>query len=315
MARKTTKPTLTLAEIERRFPDDAACKALLTTLRWPDGKVTCPRCGEQKRVYKTATAFRWNCKGCNKNGYRFSVLTGTVFENTNMPLTTWFRVAFLMISSKKGISALQVHRMMPPVRGTTGSYKTAWYMCHRIRAAMKGGLFAKLEGEVEVDETYIGGSKKNRHRNKQTIQRKKLLGCKDDKTPVIGAVSRKSGRVTAKVLSRVTAKAMQDFVRASVADDVSLIATDDHQNYRTLHRDRLPHESVNHSKGEYSRQTVRGAVHTAHIDSFWSLLKRGIMGTFHQVSREYLPLYVSEFSWRYNHRDNERIFHALLAGC
>src|SRR5262245_31613924 len=122
---KTTKPALNQADIDRLYGTDDACKALLAQLRWPDGKVTCPRCGEQKRVYKTAKPFRWNCKGCDKNGYRFSVLTGSVFENTNVPLHTWFKVAHLMLSSKKGISALQVWRMMEPVRGKRGSYKTA----------------------------------------------------------------------------------------------------------------------------------------------------------------------------------------------
>src|SRR5207249_2531911 len=109
---KTTKPRLTLRQVEREFGTEDACKALLTKLRWPDGKVACPRCGETKRVYRKAETDRWKCKACNKNGYRFSVLSGTVFENTNVPLTTWFRVAFLMVSSKKGISALQIHRMI-----------------------------------------------------------------------------------------------------------------------------------------------------------------------------------------------------------
>src|SRR5690349_8578079 len=132
---KTTKPRLTLFQVEREFATEDQCKALLTKLRWPDGVVACPRCGDTKKVYRKGDTGRWKCKACNPNGYRFSVLTGTVFENTNIPLTTWFRVAFLMVSSKKGISALQVHRMIDPVRGKTGSYKTAWYMCHRLRAA------------------------------------------------------------------------------------------------------------------------------------------------------------------------------------
>src|SRR5438132_14132664 len=163
MATETTKPNVTLAQVEREFATDDACKALLTKLRWPDGTIHCPRCGLSAKVYKTSEAFRWKCKHCNKNGYRFSVLTGTVFENTNVPLRTWFKVAYLMVSSKKGISALQVHRMIDPVRGKKGSYKTAWYMCHRLRAAMKDGGLRKLAGVVEVDETYVGGKAENRH--------------------------------------------------------------------------------------------------------------------------------------------------------
>src|SRR5437016_5728510 len=148
---KTTKPTLTFGRMKRQYGTDEACKALLTQLRWPDGKTACPRCGETKKVYKTSQAYRWKCKACNPYGYRFSVLTGTVFENTNVPLRTWFEVAFLMVSSKKGISALQVHRMIDPVRGSKGSYKTAWYMCHRLRAAMQGDR-SKLGGPVELSQ-------------------------------------------------------------------------------------------------------------------------------------------------------------------
>lgn len=143
----TTKPSRTLAQIKRDFPTEEACKAHLTKMRWPDGKVACPRCGETKRVYALgARPFHWICKNPGERCpgvYRFSVLTGTIFENTKVPLRTWFEVLFLMTQSKKGISALQVHRIIDPVRGKTkgskgkvGSYRTAWYMCHRIRAAM-----------------------------------------------------------------------------------------------------------------------------------------------------------------------------------
>ena len=309
MATKTTKPRLTLAQVEREFATPNACKALLKRLRWPDGKVHCPRCNLSVKVYKTSDPYRWKCKTCVKGGYKFSVLTGTVFENTNIPLPTWFKVAFLMVSSKKGISALQVHRMIDPVRGKKGSYRTAWYMCHRLRAAMKdGGMFgggAKLAGEVEIDETYIGGSDTNRHRAK----RKGNIGTKG-KIPVVGAIARK-GNVVCQMIEKADERTLTRFVEETVADDVSLVATDEHQGYRPLAVAGYPHETVNHSSGEY----VRGNVHTAHLDSFWSLLKRGIMGTFHQVSKDHLPLYLNEFSWRFNHRHDPEISHAVLAGC
>jgi transposase-like protein len=311
---KTTKPRLTLSKVEREFATDDDCKRLLKKLRWPDGKPVCPRCGEQKRVYKTAAEFRWKCKACNKNGYAFSVLTGTVFENTNVPLSIWFRVAFLMVSSKKGISALQVHRMIPPVRGATGSYKTAWYMCHRLRAAMQDGDFFRLMGEVEIDETYVGGSAKFAHCGNRGRQTSATPGPRGNLVPpkvgVVGAIARK-GNVVCKVIGSAEAPTIRAFVRKTISSDVSLVATDESTAYETLAAQGYPHETVKHADREF----VRGNVHTANLDSFWSLLKRGIVGTFHKVSSDHLPLYLNEFSWRYNNRDNPEIFHALLAGC
>src|SRR5262245_3479739 len=229
---KTTKPRLTLAQVEREFATEGACKQLLTQLRWPDGKVHCPRCGLSLKVYKTSDLYRWKCKHCDKNGYKFSVLTGTVFENTNIPLPTWFRVAFLMVSSKKGISALQVHRMIDPVRGSKGSYKTAWYMCHRLRAAMNdGGIFGggqKLTGEVEVDETYIGGKEGNKHKRK----RRGKLGTYG-KTAVIGAIARK-GNVVCQMIEKADEKTLTSFVEEAVSTEVSLVATDEHMGYGPL---------------------------------------------------------------------------------
>jgi len=309
MATKTTKPLLTLSGMERQYATEDDCKALLQKLRWPDGKIHCPRCGLSLKVYKTSEAFRWKCKHCNKNGYRFSVLTGTVFENTNMPLRTWFKVAFLMVSSKKGISAMQVFRMIDPVRGAEGSYKTAWYMCHRLRAAMKDGFFRKLTGEVEVDETYIGGKAKNRHGGMLPDKRKRGIGSAGTlgKVPVVGAIARK-GNVVCQVIERTDARTLQGFINETVSERVSLVATDEHRGYEYMDR---PYESVNHAKGEY----VRGNGHTTNLDSFWSLLKRGIVGTFHKVSKDHLPLYLNEFSWRHNNRHNDEIFYDLLAGC
>jgi len=154
---KITKQ-MTVSQLEAAFPDEEACCAYLVGKRWPDG-VCCARCGHEKVAdashYKP---FYWQCRNCASDGYRFSVTVGTVFENTNMPLKTWFRVIHLMLTSKKGISALQIHRMIG-----TGSYRTAWYMCHRVRAGLQDKDFRKLMGIVEVDETFVGGKAKNRY--------------------------------------------------------------------------------------------------------------------------------------------------------
>jgi transposase-like protein len=223
MSKLTTKPSRSLATIRKEFATQDACKAYLRDMRWPDGKVVCPRCGETKRIYALkARPFHWICKNPSEacpGVYRFSVLTGTVFENTNVPLPTWFEVLYEMTQSKKGISALQVHRMIDPVRGKTGSYRTAWYMCHRIRAAMKnGGFFGPLSGEVEVDETFVGGSARNAHRGNRGKKTKAMIDDRGHvvppKTTVIGAIARK-GNVVATVINRMNKRDLSGFVTPS----------------------------------------------------------------------------------------------------
>ena len=295
------KPTMTLSQTMTRFSTEEACKQFLQDRRWPNG-VHCPRCKGAKVYALKSRPFHWTCKnkGCGgRNGYRFSIISKTIFENTNYPLKTWFQVIYLMLQSKKGISALQVQRLIG-----SGAYKTAWYMCHRIRAAMKDGGFAKLMGEVEVDETYIGGKDKNRHWDK-----KKHVPGGSEKMTVIGAISRK-GNVVCQLIERADSQTMSRFVSQTVGEAVSLVATDEAAGYAKL-GETLPHQVVNHSKKEY----VRGTVHTNNLESFWSLLKRGVMGTFHNVSKEYLPLYLAEFSYRHNNRKNADIFTDVVAGC
>ncbi len=296
----TTQPTMTLAALMERYKTEADCKAALRDARWPDGIVKCPKCGNDKVYALKARPFHWQCQStkCGKQGYRFSVIAGTIFENTKFSLRQWFLVAHLMTQSKKGMSTLQIHRHIG-----SGSYKTAWFMCQRLRVAMRVGNFEKLAGEVEVDETYVGGKAYNMHLAKR--KRLALAGTRG-KTAVIGAVSRR-GNVVARVIENTDTATLDRFVRQAVASDVSLLATDEHSGYRLLDRD-LPHKVIRHSAGEY----VVGAVHTNTIEGFWSLLKRGIVGTYHEVSAKYLPLYVDEFAFRYNNRDNPAIFERML---
>ena len=280
---------MTFADWEKAFPTEDACASYLVRHRWPT-TVTCPRCGNEK-VYALSWEFHWQCHQCAPHGYRFSVIAGTIFENTNKPLRDWFRVIHLMLTSKKGISALQIHRMMG-----FGSYKTAWYMCHRVRVALADEKFRKLMGIVEVDETAVGGKDHNRHWDKQV--HKTGMYRDPNKFIVIGAVERK-GNVVARAIDNVAPYAFSDFVREVVSTDCSLLATDEAGAYKNLKWD-YNHGAVNHKAKKY----VVGALHTNTIEGFWSLIKRGIMGSYHKVSRKYLPLYVAEF-----------IFGEALRGC
>jgi transposase-like protein len=309
-------PQMTVRQFEDRFPigDDEACFRYLIARRWPQG-VACPRCGNVD-LYDASSykPFHWQCRACAPQGYRFSLIAGTIFENTNKPLRDWYRVTHLMLTSKKGMSALQIMRTMG-----FGSYKTAWYMCHRIRAALIEKDMDKLGGIVEVDETFIGGKFYNKHWDKKYGEgerppggtpggRYRTGGIASGKTVVAGAVRRK-GNVVARVVQNAKVDTLVNFVRETVSNKVSLLCTDQFSGYKKLDGE-YPHASVDHSAGEY----VVGVVHTNTIEGFWSIFKRGIVGSFHKVSRKYLPLYVAEFQFRYNNRQNPDIFGTAISG-
>jgi hypothetical protein len=296
---------MTFEQFDRTFPTDDACKEFIVAQRWPDG-VCCPRCNRKEKVYALKAAFRWTC--CNadcggRKGYRFSVTTGTIFQDTKVSLRLWFNIGYLMLTAKKGMSSLQIRRTI--FGENSGSdWRTTWYICHRWRAAMRGDAFP-LTGVVEVDETGLGGKDKNRHWDK-----KKHLTGMSGKTTVIGAISRK-GNVVCQVIENTDAVTLNKFVRKAVSGSVNLVATDEHLGYDQLKAGGFPHETITHSAGEY----VRGQVHTNNIEGFWSLLKRGIVGTFHNVSADYLPLYLNEFSFRHNNRKNPDAFAAMITTC
>jgi transposase-like protein len=277
------------------FSDDIVCLNFVASLRWTDGIPTCPRCGHEKTSF-LKTRLIWKCKGCKK---QFSIKFNTIFEDSPLGLDKWLTAIWLISNAKNGISSYELHRAI----GIT--QKSAWFVLHRIREAMKAGTFEKLSGTIEVDETYVGGLSKNMH----TSKRKDLAmkrGLKSSKTAVMGMLQRK-GRVRAKVIHKADRINLQDEIRTHVVIG-SDIYTDDHKGYDGLH-DAYAHDVVNHSI-EY----VRGNVHTNSIENFWSLLKRTIKGTYISVAPEHLQKYVEEQAFRYNEREgnDQQRFVALL---
>jgi len=242
--KKTRIHQMTAAQWEQEFSDENACCEYLVAHRWPAG-IVCPRCGVVGAKPVKGRAFKWQCYACNPNGYQFSHIAYTIFENTNKPLRDWFRVLHMMLTSKKGVSALQVQRVLG-----FGSYETAHYMCMRLRAGLADKEFKKLVGIVEVDETFVGGKARNRHKDKRGDGSGGTGGM--GKAIVIGAARRK-GSVVARVIDSTDSATLTAFVRNAVSERVSLLCTD----YNKLDTD-YPHGRVDHARGQY----VVGAIHT-----------------------------------------------------
>jgi transposase-like protein len=270
------------------FGTDDKCRGVLEELRWPDG-VHCPRC-ESEKMSRIKDRNQYDCDECR---YQFSVLSGTIFHDTHLPLKKWFVAIYLTVESKKGISANQMKR-------TIGvSYKTAWYLCHRIRAAMTEANPKPLSGTVEVDETFVGG----RQRNVGRIGR----GPESNKTIVAGIVQR-GGDVRMSTIKRTDRKTLHAFIKGHAHPKTELIITDDWPPYRGVADHDTRHETVSHRRKEY----VRGDIHTNTIENVWSLLKRSVAGSYHKVSAKHLDAYLDELEWRYNNRRNQYLFRDTL---
>jgi len=277
---------LTLVQIVKRFPDAETARVYLEKMRWPDG-VVCPHCAGREPYTLTAREGSkkpgrkglYKCRECRK---QFTVMVGSIFSDSHIPLDKWLIAIYLMCSSKKGISAHQIHRML------NLSYKAAWFMCHRIRYAMEQGPFAeKLGGKVEADETYIGGKTRGR-RGPQAGKR------------VVMCVIQRGGRVRSFHMGRVTSENLRQVLRSNV-DLSARLMTDENPAYIAPGKEFASHETVNHFRKEYAR----GDVTTNTAEGFFGLLKRGINGTFHHVGKNHLHRYLAEFDFRWNARETD----------
>jgi len=271
------------------FTDETKAREWLEARVWPNGR-TCPHCGVvDQSTLMEGKSHRPGLYQCNACREPFSVTVGTLYERSHVPLHKWLAATHLLMASKKGMSALQVGRMLGL------SKKTSWFVCHRIRESLRETNPEMLGGEgktVEMDESFVGGLEKNKHRSKRAHK-----GTGGKGKEAVYALVERNGRVRSHHVPNVTAKTLRPIIEAQLAG-ASIVYTDEGATSKALGRSFEKHESVNHSIGEY----VRGDVHTNTIEGYFSIMKRGITGTYHHVSQQHLKRYLAEFDFRYNER-------------
>jgi transposase-like protein len=272
----------TLQEAITHFADPERCFGFAVSLRWPDGKVTCPRCGSDQHSF-VSTRHIWFCKGCKK---QFTMKVGTIFEDSPLGMDKWMTGLWLLVNCENGISSCEVARDL----GIT--QKSAWFMMHRLRLAMQSGSFQKMRGEIELDETFVGGKARNMHISKR---RAKVTGTgHKDKTPVLGFLQR-DGEVRTRVISSTKRKTLFPEIEKHI-EEGSAVYTDALHSYEGLAR-KYGHQVIDHAIAY-----VNGRVHTNGLENFWSLLKRTIRGTYVSVEPFHLDRYLDEQVFRYNNR-------------
>lgn len=284
------------------FTDETKAREWLEARIWAHGRF-CPHCGAvEQSTLMQGKSHRPGLYQCNACREPFTVTVGTLYERSHIPLNKWLAATHLLMASKKGMSAMQVHRMLGV------SYKSAWFMCHRIRESLRETKPTPLGGQnkvVEADEAYIGGKETNKHKSKR---QKGMQGGKG-KEPVVALVER-DGRVRSQHMPEVTAKNLR-LALVTQVDRKSYLMTDEHGGYVTVGREFAGHGTVNHGIEEYVR--TGGFHHTNTVEGYFSILKRGIVGTYHHVSQQHLKRYLAEFDYRYNERqalgvsDSERM--------
>jgi transposase-like protein len=279
----------TLQQAIRYFSNEDVCIDTVANLRWPDGIPRCPKCVGTEHYY-LKTQKRWKCRKC---GRQFSVKVGTIFEDSPIPLDKWLTALWMLVNCKNGVSSYEIARDL----GIT--QKSAWFVLHRLRLALKDRSFTKIGGDsgpVEVDETFVGGQLKNMHKEKKL--RYNIKGGAKGKTVVMGMLDRDARKVRAKVIPNVKRETLQKEVLNAIKYGTK-VYTDEYLGYDEL-RTRFVHDVVNHSV-----TYVKGQVHTQGIENFWSLLKRTLRGTYVAVEPFHLDRYLDEQVFRFNHRKDD----------
>jgi transposase-like protein len=280
------KLAMDLMKLMEAFDTEAECRQYLEELRWPKG-ISCPRCCGTT-ISRLSKRDQFDCDSCR---YQFSVMSGTIFHDSHLELPKWFAATYIICESRKGMSANQIKRMLGI------SYKTAWYLCHRIRKAMADTNPEKLTGTIEVDETYVGGRP----------PRGSKPGRGTPKEVVIG-IRQRGGDLRFFHAQDAKSGTLEKYIRESVAtDEVDVMITDEYTSYPgAMKRTGLTakHKTIKHK----SRIYVEGDIHTNTVESAFSLLKRGIIGTWHRISAKHLSAYLQEMTWRFNNRKNVFLF-------
>ncbi len=288
---------MNLISIVQLFPTQDACIEYLEKVRW-GGKPVCPYCGESRSsTMMTEDRHRHHCNACNKS---FKVTVDTILHGTHLPLQKWFLAMVLILNAKKGLSALQLSRDLDVNKNT------AWRMGMMIRKAMMSNQAELLSGIVEMDETYVGGKPRKGNDGNSDDENKPKRGRGTKKIAVVGMVERNGKVKAASAKGKLTSKNLSELVRESVDVDASVLITDEYRGYRKI-LEFMEHLTINHS-----HQYVDGFIHTNTIESFWALLKRGIVGQYHKVSAKHLDKYITEFAFRYNHRHAGCVFDKLV---
>ena len=281
---------MTLPEVNKMYSTDDCCRELLERLRWPEG-VECPRC-KDRRVSRMKVYARFECVGCE---YQFTVTSGTIFHDSHLALPLWFLAVLLICESKKGMSAMQLKRTLWGEH--KGSYKTAWYLCHRIRKAMATAEKTMLYGTVEMDETYIGGKQHTYHK----------AGFGDSNRQVVVGIRQRGGETRFFHAADAKSGTLAQYIKENVSEDVDVIVTDEFNAYPTAMKALKMterHKTIKHKAKVY----FDGDIHTNTIESAFSLLKRGIIGTWHRISAKHLAAYLEEMTFRFNRRGRSDLF-------